>query len=757
MSYNDICIELLTNPNSPFKGHVWGNMSFVGLFYDFANLLAYGLSYLFKIFLDGMNNFAIGAYRFLSFSESSAVRSLYSLISKYVWIPILICGVIACFRIVLGGKNVGKQFIRNICILFVVTTLLPTLFNYINHDILGGYQKDETTGVYEDTTLFSHTLDTNDNKENQDSKKDEDIASLADTILRNNATDKIWLYDYAVKSGAIPDELDEKIKTMGDVSGTVNVMGAGTIEIPTEQYLGELTEKSSIKNVDSIFSELKKSDARSEWLESKEAKILTFDNGADMFNSKLTEHIHNDWNSAQDSNYSGTNVPSSSDDNTSGGSSKLDDLRTKYTEGVPNIYRLKAISTNSSEMPYGIQRLSDGTNLLGATGDVYLGKESYWRYDIDWFNIFIEMLAHAYVFFVIGYCAIKLIIELIVHQIFGGVMAAMDLSGGDRIKKYLTAIIGCYMGLLISVMVIPLFNAGCNFITSNMGIDSGFIKAMLEIVLAMVIVNVPNIISMYFGINTGARAGMALFGTGMYLSMKAAKAVKGAATNVGATALQEARLRAEQRRNRNNMGFEPEMNPSDIPYAQKGNSQNSQNAFPDNNNNNLPSSEPNEKSDKSENIPETKTNSNSEVNQPSSSSNAEYGNNDSKSASSDIENVDKTSMKSTNAEPIADNPSSEMVQNKSTVSKTSGSEQKNNGNTSTVPVHTKTSSSPSGDVAHTDTEGGLTDKDTSASHGTGNGGTLVNGQKDASPNNHGSAEKPITRNNPNLDTSNKSN
>lgn len=532
MSYNDICIELLTNPNSPFKGHVWGNMSFVGLFYDFANLLAYGLSYLFKIFLDGMNNFAIGAYRFLSFSESSAVRSLYSLISKYVWIPILICGVIACFRIVLGGKNVGKQFIRNICILFVVTTLLPTLFNYINHDILGGYQKDETTGAYEDTTLFSHTLDTNDNKENQNSKKDEDIASLADTILRNNATDKIWLYDYAVKSGAIPDELDEKIKTMGDVSGTVNVMGAGTIEIPTEQYLGELTEKTSINNVDSIFSELKKSDARNEWLASKEAKILTFDNGADMFNSKLTEHIHNDWNSAQDSNYSGTNVPSSSNDNISGGSSKLDDLRTKYTEGVPNIYRLKAISTNSSEMPYGIQRLSDGTNLLGATGGVYLGKESYWRYDIDWFNIFIEMLAHAYVFFVIGYCAIKLIIELIVHQIFGGVMAAMDLSGGDRIKKYLTAIIGCYMGLLISVMVIPLFNAGCNFITSNMGIDSGFIKAMLEIVLAMVIVNVPNIISMYFGINTGARAGMALFGTGAYLAGKAGRAM--ARTGVGA-------------------------------------------------------------------------------------------------------------------------------------------------------------------------------------------------------------------------------
>lgn len=754
MSYNDICIELLTNPNSPFKGHVWGNMSFVGLFYDFANLLAYGLSYLFKIFLDGMNNFAIGAYRFLSFSESSAVRSLYSLISKYVWIPILICGVIACFRIVLGGKNVGKQFIRNICILFVVTTLLPTLFNYINHDILGGYQKDETTGAYEDTTLFSHTLDTNDNKENQNSKKDEDIASLADTILRNNATDKIWLYDYAVKSGAIPDELDEKIKTMGDVSGTVNVMGAGTIEIPTEQYLGELTEKTSINNVDSIFSELKKSDARSEWLASKEAKILTFDNGADMFNSKLTEHIHNDWNSAQDSNYSGTNVPSSSNDNISGGSSKLDDLRTKYTEGVPNIYRLKAISTNSSEMPYGIQRLSDGTNLLGATGGVYLGKESYWRYDIDWFNIFIEMLAHAYVFFVIGYCAIKLIIELIVHQIFGGVMAAMDLSGGDRIKKYLTAIIGCYMGLLISVMVIPLFNAGCNFITSNMGIDSGFIKAMLEIVLAMVIVNVPNIISMYFGINTGARAGMALFGTGMYLSMKAAKAVKGAATNVGATALQEARLRAEQRRNRNNMGFEPEMNPPDIPYAQKGNSQNSQNAFPDNNNNNnnLPSSEPNEKSDKSENIPETKTNSNSEVNQPSSSSNAEYGNNDSKSASSDIENVDITSMKSTNAEPKADNTSSEMVQNnakdKSTVTKTSGSGQNNNGNTSTVPVHQKTSSSPPHDAAHTDT---------SALHSTGNGGTSVNGQKDASPNNHSSTEKPFTRNNPNLDTSNKPN
>lgn len=525
MSYKDLCIELLTNPGSPFKGHIWNNLSFGGMFYDCINMIAYIIANLFKIVLDGMNSFAIGAYRFMSFSESSTVSGLYNLLSKYIWIPVLLCGLIMCFRIVMGDiikKNVGKQFVRNLCYLFVAVAILPSVFNYINHDVFGGYQYNEYDNEYEDTTLFSHTM-VNNNDDNTNGKSEVKI-SLANEILRNNATDKLWLYDYLVKSGSIPSDLDETITTMRNQSNsTTSVMGAGTLQITSSMvdlYYGDMQKASSINDIDSFISNIKSPDVRKKWLASDAVKDLSFENGAETINEKLTEYVHNDWNEASSgSNESnGSDIHFASEGSVSGGGGgDIEDFTRNYTEGVPNLLKLKAVNSYAIGERYILQPLSDGTNLLGITGATYLGKDSYWRYNIDWISVYVEMLAYAYVFFVVGYCAVKLIIELIVHQVFGGIMAAMDLSGGDRIKKYFTAIIGCYMGLLIGIMVIPLYQAGCNFITNDMGIDSGFIRALLKIVLAMVIVNVPNIISMYFGINTGARGGAvaALAGAGI--------------------------------------------------------------------------------------------------------------------------------------------------------------------------------------------------------------------------------------------------
>lgn len=508
-TYGSLIAWLQTENGSPFKSTVWSNFSPLGMLSEFLNLIAYGIGSLFKIFLDGMNTVAIEAYKFLSFSGSDSIKNLYNVLSKYIWIPVLLCGMIMCIRVVMGDivkKNVGKQFIRNIGYLFIAIAVLPTVFSYMN------------TYVIDENYFTKVSLVDSDN-------------SMSDNILRTNATDRLWLYEYMVNYTGYSDlkNLDEKIGSwdtgvsFGDV---VSYIFGGD---PSNSNCGGLDDKTSVTldDVHKIIDKLNSSDAHKMWLTgsatgphknnevSDIAKQLSFDDWLSVRN-RITEFTFNDWNN---NSQTSTNQ--------------------KYSGGVPNFFKVKT-STHTETAPDGstvkiqqVMPMSDGTDILGITiSGNKIGKESYWRYDIDWFNVYVELIAHAYVAFVVAYCAIKLIIELIVHQVFGGIMAAMDLTGGERIKKYFTAIIGCYMGLLIGAMVLPIYNAGCSWITTHMQVESTFVKVILEIILAMVVVNIPNIIAMYFGVNTGAGGGMALFGAGAYLAGRAGRAV--AKTGVGA-------------------------------------------------------------------------------------------------------------------------------------------------------------------------------------------------------------------------------
>lgn len=191
-----------------------------------------------------------------------------------------------------------------------------------------------------------------------------------------------------------------------------------------------------------------------------------------------------------------------------------------------------------------------------------LGAVAYQRYHIDFLNIFLQLLATGIMYFCIGYSVLKLIFELLIHQLFGPIMAATDLTGGQRIKKYLSSIIGCYFGLIISSIIVLLYNKAVAIIPNT----HPLIKSMMVISLAIIFLDGPNIIAKYFGVNTGIRAGMAAAGLAM---MKAGRAVTApirtasrVGSSVGLSALNNRvrdgmnapreRQREEQRRAENN-------------------------------------------------------------------------------------------------------------------------------------------------------------------------------------------------------------
>jgi hypothetical protein len=525
---------------------IWSNFHFSGIFYDLVNLIAYGIGYFFKIVLDAMNDFAIEAYKFMSFSGSSTIKGLYDVISKFIWIPVLLCGLIMCIRIIMGDiikKNVGKQFIRNLCYLFVAVVILPSVFSYLNNSVLDENYFSDVSGAGRESESQTDVAGNN-----HQIKK-----SLSDDILRSNSKDRLWLYNRMLEEGGAFQNIDQKLSAFEAGDGTAYKMMDFTEFITrwnpalhqlveadkdliesqkgSTYYGEEMSESAGDIDLESVYKTLNSSEVHKEWAESSAAQDLSFNYGSDSTGQKVTLFVHNNWKDATNAISSAVSSSGDSDSGSNGA----------YTEGVPNFFKVKVCEQPTTDgstagtVQY-LDKLSDGTDLLGLTNGVYIGKESYWRYDIKWINVYIELIAHAYVFFVVGFCAVKLIIELIVHQVFGGMMAAMDLSGGDRMKKYFTAIIGCYMGLLIGAMVIPLYSAGCDFITNDMNIDSSFVQVILKVVLAFVIVNVPNIIAMYFGVNTGAGAGGALIGAGTMLAMRTTgRAARGAFRGVSNT------------------------------------------------------------------------------------------------------------------------------------------------------------------------------------------------------------------------------
>lgn len=152
-----------------------------------------------------------------------------------------------------------------------------------------------------------------------------------------------------------------------------------------------------------------------------------------------------------------------------------------------------------------------------------IGDEHYNRYSVDYINLYIQLIAVAIMFFCIGYSVIKLIIELLVHRLFAGIIAASDLTGGQRIKKFLTSIIGIYIALLLSSITVILFLAARRYVMydSNIG-GSRLVKSIITIVLAITMLDIPNIVARYFNINTGIRGGMGIAGMGLMAATRAA-------------------------------------------------------------------------------------------------------------------------------------------------------------------------------------------------------------------------------------------
>ena len=479
MSYKELFIELLSNRNSPFQF-----MDFTGLFHfdkaigNLLNAILLALCKGLASFLDACEEFANTAYNFLSFSNSPDFVNLYNILSKYWVVPfIAILGFIA-LRLVLGDfrRQDLKTVIRNMGIMFFIIVLLPTIFTQINTNIIGMNFLDNIQG--NSTTISS------DYQESEEEKADNALYQklsqgayirsqatsrkrTSDYILRCNVYDYWYLYN----NSALKD-----IFSGWDSSSKDN----NTADLDVDS----LPAYDGRKDIDALMVHLK--NVAADYPSSAESKSVSF--AGTIFDPGNQLH--------KDDGYQ--DVP------------RFFDIK---SQPIVSVETDSDLETTKRVSLYTTNDLWDGIGLLDGWG-----HESMLRYNVDFLNLIVQLIATSVMYFCIGYGVFKLIMELLLHQLFGGIIAAIDLTNGQRIKKFLSTILGIYIALLLSAITVMLYQTILNFVRTQFTSGRGIIVSILTIVLCIVMIDVPNVIGRYFNVNTGARGGLALIGAGLMAS-----------------------------------------------------------------------------------------------------------------------------------------------------------------------------------------------------------------------------------------------
>ena len=133
-------------------------------------------------------------------------------------------------------------------------------------------------------------------------------------------------------------------------------------------------------------------------------------------------------------------------------------------------------------------------------------NDYYYRWQIvSWFNIFANLLIMVCVLFFVSLKCATLIFGIAAAQIYLPFIAATDLAGGQRIKAAIRHFFSLFGAILLCVALMGLYFVGFSWIES--GATGSYIRIVLQIALAWMVINGPDIIEQIIGIDVGLRSG----------------------------------------------------------------------------------------------------------------------------------------------------------------------------------------------------------------------------------------------------------
>jgi len=145
-------------------------------------------------------------------------------------------------------------------------------------------------------------------------------------------------------------------------------------------------------------------------------------------------------------------------------------------------------------------------NMIPATT---VGRESYYRYSVNWGTILITQLILSFALIITVVKMGRIVFDLGFHMIFSMFIAATDLTGGQRTKKMITEIVSSFAVFFVMVLILKLFIVYANWLV---GLQAGGSLGTITYILMLLagtwaLLDAPDIVQRLLGIDAGLRSG----------------------------------------------------------------------------------------------------------------------------------------------------------------------------------------------------------------------------------------------------------
>lgn len=175
---------------------------------------------------------------------------------------------------------------------------------------------------------------------------------------------------------------------------------------------------------------------------------------------------------------------------------------------IMNIDPTEAITSsddvsNPKVFSYRLSYDKDGKPVLDEIDDSGFSwnNDPYYRYSIDFTTIYITLFATAIVMIFTAFKVVKIVFDIIVHQILAVVLAAGDWASGQKLKEVIKSLFALFFSVFMCSVMMKLYFLFSAWTSSN--IDSGVARALLLVFAAFAVIDGPNIVEKIFGIDAG--------------------------------------------------------------------------------------------------------------------------------------------------------------------------------------------------------------------------------------------------------------
>ena len=125
----------------------------------------------------------------------------------------------------------------------------------------------------------------------------------------------------------------------------------------------------------------------------------------------------------------------------------------------------------------------------------------YYRYNIDFFTLYISMIATCLAVFFTAFKTGRLIFEIAIHNTILPLVAIADANNGQRMKRVVQGIVNTYCVFFFTMLLIKFFFLGQEYLTSH--VSNSLLRGLLLIPFAAAVIDGPNIFERILDIDVG--------------------------------------------------------------------------------------------------------------------------------------------------------------------------------------------------------------------------------------------------------------